>query len=89
MHQHPNHKKSKLSHQDIRRIIVLAIWAIILLPIGFYANFILFYYVNINSNFTNQYPASIPDINNQFNCEKSERNWHNNKCWDYKHNPLF
>ncbi len=89
MCQHPNHGKGKLDSADIQRIMLLAIWAIILTPLGFYISFILIYRINITSIFTNQYPTSIPEINNKFYCEKSEKTWHHNKCWDYKHNPLF
>lgn len=89
MCQHRNQEKSKFDYGDIRRIMLLGIWAMILIPFGFYISFFLLYRVNINSLINNQYPASIPDIYNEFECEKSGRTWRNDKCWDYKHNPLF
>ncbi|MEA5577852.1 hypothetical protein [Anabaena sp. UHCC 0451] len=35
------------------------------------------------------FPASIPWINTQDECEKSNRNWNENKCWDQEHSPTF
>lgn len=35
------------------------------------------------------HPTSIPWINNQDECEKTNKQWKNNKCWDNQHNPDF
>lgn len=35
------------------------------------------------------YPTSIPWINNQSDCERTNRNWYDGKCWDAEHNPTF
>ncbi len=35
------------------------------------------------------YPTSIPWINNQFECERTDRIWNEDKCWDSEHSPTF
>jgi hypothetical protein len=35
------------------------------------------------------YPASIPWIEDSYSCEKSGRNWEDDKCWDADHSPKF
>ncbi|MFM7407151.1 MAG: hypothetical protein ACKO3K_10930 [Cuspidothrix sp.] len=34
-------------------------------------------------------PASIPWIDNQYECQNSGRYWEKNKCWDKEHSPDF
>jgi hypothetical protein len=34
-------------------------------------------------------PTSIPWINNRYDCQRGERVWRDNKCWDYEHSPMF
>ncbi|MCY7283550.1 MAG: hypothetical protein LH679_08910 [Cyanobacteria bacterium CAN_BIN43] len=35
------------------------------------------------------YPASIPWLQDQQTCEKINRSWHNEQCWDNQHDPNF
>lgn len=38
---------------------------------------------------TSPHPTSIPWINNQSDCERTNRNWYDGKCWDAEHSPTF
>lgn len=89
MYEHSDLENSKFDERKIRKLVLLILFAVIVLTCGFYPAFVLFSNVKINSNFTNRYPTSIPSINDQFQCEKSERIWRDRKCWDYKHDPSF
>lgn len=35
------------------------------------------------------YATSIPWIDNANECQYTNRNWHDNKCWDEEHSPTF
>jgi hypothetical protein len=45
--------------------------------------------INSTSKATFSYPASIPWLTEQSQCEHTRRTWRDNKCWDYEHNPMF
>jgi hypothetical protein len=38
---------------------------------------------------TEAYPASIPWLQDQATCEKTNRSWHDEQCWDSQHDPNF
>ncbi|BAY07678.1 hypothetical protein NIES2098_07950 [Calothrix sp. NIES-2098] len=89
MYERSNKQKSKFDEKKIRQLFLLISFANIVVIFGFYTAFVLFSYIDVNSNFMNRYPTSIPSIDDQFQCEKTERTWRNNKCWDYQHDPSF
>jgi hypothetical protein len=35
------------------------------------------------------FPTSIPGVENQEYCERFDRTWKDNKCWDNEHSPYF
>ena len=35
------------------------------------------------------YPAGIPWLTTPDSCEQTGRTWHQGRCFDYDHNPLF
>ena len=35
------------------------------------------------------YSTSIPWLPDQATCEKTDRSWHDEQCWDDQHNPNF
>ncbi|WP_413171274.1 hypothetical protein [Anabaena azotica] len=35
------------------------------------------------------FPTSIPWIENRNDCERANRDWKDNKCWDSQHSPYF
>jgi hypothetical protein len=35
------------------------------------------------------YPTVIPWLNDQVTCEKTKRSWHDDQCWDSRHDPNF
>ncbi|NJR39736.1 MAG: hypothetical protein HC781_14080 [Leptolyngbyaceae cyanobacterium CSU_1_4] len=35
------------------------------------------------------YSASIPWVQDQAACEKTNRAWHDEQCWDNQHDPSF
>ena len=35
------------------------------------------------------YAARIPWLQDQAACEKTDRSWHDEQCWDNQHNPNF
>jgi hypothetical protein len=70
--------------------IINNIFMIFILPTsGFIiVSFLLSVVSYINSSFT-IHPTSIPWIDNQAKCNKSGRDWHENKCFDDEHSPMF
>ena len=50
---------------------------------------ITFVFSSISSRTGSPYPTSIPWINNQFDCERTQRIWSDDQCWDLEHSPLF
>lgn len=43
----------------------------------------------IPNNPNSYFPTSIPGIENQEQCEKFNRIWKDDQCWDYQHSPDF
>ncbi|MBD2207708.1 hypothetical protein H6G33_35870 [Calothrix sp. FACHB-1219] len=41
------------------------------------------------SNKESPYATSIPWIDNAAECQDTQREWHDNKCWDKEHSPSF
>jgi hypothetical protein len=35
------------------------------------------------------YPTVIPWLKDQATCEKTDRAWHDDQCWDSQHDPSF
>lgn len=35
------------------------------------------------------FPTSIPWIDNQAECQHTNRSWYDNKCWDDEQSPMF
>lgn len=77
------------------RNIFLALF-IILLPFKSFAILhfmsLILYRSNIDSIMNpglNYYPTSIPWIKDQVSCEKFDRTWKNDKCWDSEHSRFF
>ncbi|OUL27713.1 hypothetical protein BV372_25740 [Nostoc sp. T09] len=89
MYERSDGEKSQFYFKKIRKLLLLIVFAIIVLACGFNTALVLFSYIDGNSIFTNRYPTSIPGIDDQFQCENSNRTWRNHKCWDYKHDPSF
>ncbi|OUL24284.1 hypothetical protein BV375_24020 [Nostoc sp. 106C] len=89
MYDHSDKEKIQFYSQKIRKLILLILFAMIVLTCGFYVALVLLSYIGENSIFTNRYPTSIPGIDDQFECENSDKIWRNHKCWDYKHDPSF
>ncbi len=54
---------------------------------GFYTgSFIISYFT---SSLGTIHPTSIPGIKDRDKCDKNGKLWHDDKCWDYQHNPTF
>ncbi|BAY94883.1 MULTISPECIES: hypothetical protein [unclassified Tolypothrix] len=85
MYEPQNIKKGKFYYQNLPRIILAILFAVIFVSCGYATALVLIFHPNINTI----YPTFIPNIHNQVQCEKSERIWREQKCWDEQHNPLF
>ncbi|WP_414543634.1 hypothetical protein [Nostoc sp. CCY0012] len=55
------------------------------------STFTIFSFVLSSLNFTSTlyYPTSIPWIYEKSQCERTNRVWRDDKCWDYEHSPDF
>ncbi|MDZ7962111.1 MAG: hypothetical protein RMY34_30285 [Aulosira sp. DedQUE10] len=89
MYEPPDADKGKFYDKNLPKTMLTILFSIILLTFGYSTALVLVSYLDVNSIFTKIYPTSIPGIDNQLQCENSERIWRYNKCWDDKHNPLF
>ncbi|BAY32572.1 hypothetical protein NIES2107_44610 [Nostoc carneum NIES-2107] len=89
MYEPQNIKKGKFYHQNLPRIILAILFAVIFVSCGYATALVLLLHPDINTIFTTIYPTFIPNIHNQVQCEKNERIWREQKCWDEQHNPLF
>ncbi|QIR39946.1 hypothetical protein HCG51_26720 [Tolypothrix sp. PCC 7910] len=89
MYEPQDTKKGKFYNQNLPKIIVAILFAIIIATCGYFTTLLLLFNLDISSIFNKRYPTSIPDIDNQSQCENSERIWRYQKCWDYQHDPLF
>ncbi|MBD2356978.1 hypothetical protein H6G41_20505 [Tolypothrix sp. FACHB-123] len=43
----------------------------------------------LNSSKESPHATSIPWIDNAAECQYTQREWHDNKCWDKEHSPSF
>lgn len=43
----------------------------------------------VTSSNESPHATSIPWIDNASECQYTNRNWHDNKCWDEQHSPTF
>lgn len=68
-------------------ILFLIIFAFIILTGGI--STIFFFKSLIPKEINSAFPTSIPWVNNQNDCEKFNRTWNDNKCWDNEHSPNF
>ena len=80
-------KKLKLSVSNAIKLTLLTAFYSLLGISGFYIGSVIISY--LTDSLTTIHPTSIPWIQTQAECEKSGRNWQDNKCWDNKHNPSF
>ncbi|MBD2197906.1 MULTISPECIES: hypothetical protein [Calothrix] len=77
--------------------IVLGLALFLGLPIStFIIIYSLFYpasssalFSSLTSNKQSPYATSIPWIDNAAECQDTQREWHDNKCWDKEHSPSF
>lgn len=89
MYEPQDTKKGKFYNQNLPRTILAIIFAVLLVSCGYSTSVLLLCHLDVNSIFNKIYPTSIPNIDNQLQCENSERIWRYQKCWDEQHNPLF
>jgi hypothetical protein len=70
--------------------IIFLIGFLIVLLASSYAT-LSFILSSLTSTFipTPPYPTSIPWIDNQSECRHTNRTWHDGKCWDSEHSPMF
>lgn len=80
-------KKSRIYIWIISTIIISTAFIDIALIRG--SRSLQFSLFSFDSISTSSYPTSIPWINNKSECEYTNRNWRDGKCWDSEHNPMF
>ncbi len=68
--------------------IVLSIVFFIVLPTCSFSTFSSVLSL-LSSSGDSHFPTSIPWIDNQAQCQNTNRTWHNNKCWDNEQSPMF
>jgi hypothetical protein len=84
-------KRGKFQLSNTAKIMLFAAVVAVLPTSGFCtASLILsINYVGSTSTATVSHPTSIPWLTDKSQCQHTHRIWRDNKCWDYKHNPMF
>jgi hypothetical protein len=87
MRYRPYGKKRKFDIILIIRILIFVAFNSFLIVSGFYTGSLII--SSLTSQLTTTHPTSIPWIKDKTECEKTGRDWLEDKCWDNQHNPTF
>ncbi|WP_157087472.1 hypothetical protein [Anabaena sp. CA = ATCC 33047] len=82
-----HNRKAKMNPELVNKLVIYSSSTAVLFTVSLVIVKALFFY--FSSLDKAPFPASIPWIQNQFECEKTGRNWNNNQCWDEEHSPWF
>lgn len=87
MNDRPLIEKSKSKLDYPVKILLYVTLLTSVVTTGFLTYNVVFSYIKSALNFS--YPTSIPWISDQVQCERTNRNWRDGKCWDYQHDSSF
>lgn len=82
-----HHEKGKLYWGILLKFLIYGTCSTVLFVTSIVIVNSLFFY--FNSLTKSSYPASVPWIEDQEQCEYTGRTWNKNECWDKDQSPWF